>query len=139
MNQRRMSWLLVGLVYLGLIVAIWWLGSLDTLAQANAVYPASALVLLTAALSARYAVRRYQQLDELAQLIHLTALAVGFVGTLIVVFAFVVVQFSGLIDSTDIAFFLAEPNQTRLLGLYVMAMMTLLYWIGWVWGRSRYR
>jgi hypothetical protein len=138
MNQRSTQ-LVVGLAYLGLIAATLWLGSLDTLAQTNAVYPASALVFLTAALSARYAVRRYHQLDELAQLIHLTALAVGFVGTLIGVFAIVVLQFSRLFDSSDIVLFLAGPNQPMVLGLYVMATMTIWYLIGWLWGRSRYR
>lgn len=139
MNQRRMGRLLVALVYIGLIIATVWLGSLDTLAQADAVYPASALVLLTAGLSARFAVKRYQRLDELAQLIHLTALAVGFVGSLIVVFAVVVLQFSGLLDSPDVFRWLAGPNQPMVLGFYVIIMMTILYLIGWLWGRSRYR
>lgn len=139
MNRRRIGWLLIALVYLTLIIATVWLGTRDTLAQADVVYPFSALVLLTAGLSAKHAVKRYQRLDELAQLIHLTALAVGFVGTLMLVFAVVVLQFSGLLDSPDIFRWLAGPNQPMVLGFCVMVVMTILYLIGWLWGRSRYR
>lgn len=139
MNSTRVRWVLVGLVYLALIVATVWLGSLDTLAQADAIYPASLLVLLTAALAVRYAVWRYQRLDELSQRIHLTALAVGFVGFFIIVFTVALLQFSRLFDQTDFWFYLTRPNQPMRLGLQTMGLMAVLYLIGWFWGRSRYR
>lgn len=133
MNLGRTARLVATLTYLGLIAATLWLLSLDTLAQANSVYPASALVLFTGVVVVVYAVRRYQKLDELTQRIHLIALAVAFVGTLLLVFAWTVLEFFRLVNDFQVMWFFTQP------GFYVIGAMVALYLVGWVWGRSLYR
>lgn len=133
MNLGRTARLVATLTYLGLIATTLWLLSLDTLAQANSVYPASALVLFTGVVVVVYAVRRYQKLDELTQRIHLIALAVAFVGTLLLVFAWTVLEFFRLVNDFQVMWFFTQP------GFYVIGAMVALYLVGWVWGRSLYR
>jgi hypothetical protein len=139
MNLRRTARLVATLSFLGLIAATLWLLSLDTLAQANWVYPATALVVFTGVVVVVYAVRRYQRLDELTQRIHLIALAVAFVGTLLVVFVWTVLAFFGLVDDFQFMGFLTRPGPSGSLGFYVIGTMVALYLVGWVWGRSLYR
>lgn len=139
MNLGRTARLVATLIYLGLIAATLWLLSLDTLAQANSVYPATALVIFTGVVAVVYAVRRYQKLDELTQRIHLIALAVAFVGTLLLVFAWTVLEFFGLVNDFQFMWFFTQPGPSGSLGFYMIGAMVALYLVGWVWGRSLYR
>lgn len=139
MSLRRTVRLVTSLIYLGLIAATLWLLSLDTLAQANWVYPATALVFLTGVLVVVFAVRRYRSLDELTQRIHLIALAVAFVGTLILVLVGTVLVFFGLVDEFQFSGYFTQLGFRGSLGVYALGTMLALYAVGWAWGRALYR
>lgn len=138
-NLRRTVRLVAALTYLGLTAATLWLLSLDTLTQAKWVYPATALVLLTGAFVVVFAVRRYQSLDELTQRIHLIALAVAFVGTLLLIFVWTVIEFFGLVDDFQLSGFFAQQGLRGAPGFYALGTMLALYVVGWAWGRALYR
>lgn len=139
MNLGRLVRWLTAIVSMGLVIATLWLLSMDTLAQANWIYTATALIAIVGILVIAFAVRMYQRLDELSQKIHLMALAVAFVGTLILVAAWALVTFAGLADDSAFLRRLLMPGPHSSLSIYLLAMMVGLYLVGWFWGRSRYR
>lgn len=139
MKLRRTGWLAGTLLYAGLFAASLWLLSLDTLAQANWRYTASALLLFTGVLVVIFAVRRYRKLDELTQRIHLIALAVAFIGTLFLVFVWGILVFFRVIDDGEILLGYVGSGLTGAFGLLFAGMMLVLYLVGWFWGRSLYQ
>ena len=68
-------------------------------------------------------VRRYQNLDEYWQRVHLTALAIAFLGSALVAFTF------GFMENAGIA---------RQSGFFYFLVMTMLYVLGLVIARRRY-
>ena len=68
-------------------------------------------------------VRRYQQLDEYWQRVHLTALAIAFLGSALVAFTF------GFLENAEIA---------KQSGFFYFGVMTALYVLGLVIAKRRY-
>lgn len=139
MNLGRTAQVMAVIVYVCLIGVMLWFMSLDTLAQANWMYPATALALITGAAVVVYCVRLYRRLDELAQRVHLVALAVAFVGTLLIVFIWAVLDLFGVVGEMWLLRRLAGASSASLLGFSALGVMLALYLVGWVWGRSLYR
>jgi putative effector of murein hydrolase len=135
----RIAFLSAVLVYFGLVAASLWLLSLDTLTQAYARYTIALLPLGPATVMVVLAVRRYQRLDELAQRIHLLALAVAFVGTSLLIFTWSVFEFFGLFERFGLLGLMSSPGREGRGGLLALGVMFGLYLIGWIWARRRYR
>ena len=139
MKPGRIVLLGTVLVYFGLVIASLWLLSLDTLTQASARYTVALLPLGPAAVVMVLAVRRYQKLDELAQRIHLLALAVAFVGTSLLVFTWSIFEFFGLFERFGLLGPISRPGREGSGGLLILGVMFTLYLIGLIWARRRYR
>lgn len=106
-----------------LLVSIWWLGT-----EALSDSPWRIVVALLPVPAAAWAlwdfVERVRSLDELLRRIHLEALAIGFGGTLLVVFSW------GFLEGVGI-----EP----LSGFVVFGILMVLYGLGLLWAQRRYR
>jgi len=120
-NKRR---LVAGLVVYVVLLAV---SSLllkdDGLADSLWRLPVALLPLPAGAYFIYLEVRRYQHLDEYWQHVHLTALAIGFLGSALVAFTF------GFMENAGIA---------RQSGFFYFGVMTALYVLGLLIARRRY-
>lgn len=123
-------------LYIGILAGAIWLLSLDTLSQTLArplvvllsLGPAAAIVIL--------GVRWYQRLDELKQRIHLIALAVAFLGTLLLAFTGIWVALVGQTEAIiDILIRFGSVG----VSFSLFAGVVALYVVGWLWARRQYR
>jgi uncharacterized membrane protein len=124
---------------LGLLVATAWLLSLDSVTQAKSIYPVTGMLILAGIVTVTFAVRRYQRLDELSQRIHLIALAVGFVGTVVIVAGWALIATLAWTERSEFLHRWLLPQPHRSPSVYLLVTMPSLYLAGWVWGRARYR
>jgi hypothetical protein len=123
--------LIAGLVgYAVLVLVTIWLLSLDTLSQANARYTAVLLPMGPAVAIVLLSIRRYQKLDELAQRIHLMALSVAFVGTVLLVLTWSLLDLFQMFETLGISPLSSPTTLGALIGLYL---------IGYLGARRQYR
>ncbi|MBK5268457.1 MAG: hypothetical protein JJE47_13595 [Acidimicrobiia bacterium] len=123
--------LIAGLVgYAVLVLVTIWLLSLDTLSQANARYTAVLLPMGPAVAIVLLSIRRYQKLDELAQRVHLMALSVAFVGTVLLVLTWSLLDLFQMFETLGISPLSSLTTLGALIGLYL---------IGYVGARRQYR
>ncbi len=130
MKAGRIALIVALVVYAGLMLATIWLLSLDTLSQAYARYTAVLLPIGPAVAIVVFSIRRYQRLDELARRIHLMALSVAFVGTVMLVFTWGLLEFFQMFETLGIAPLGSLATLEVLIGLYL---------VGFFWARRQYR